>query len=367
MARIATPKDEKTLREMWKICFGDTDAFISWFFAERFYPDLSVVHEYEGRIVSALHGYPLHLRVGEGIVPASMLAGVSTLPGCEGKGYMRENILFYMQLVRASGAAVSFQTPVNMPTFISRGFLPNNRTRFLTHESATASAVGGIIEQSMYTGLSPLHTCYVRSTEHYSGIVSRSLADQYHKFRDYASDGAKCIASFSETHCNAYAVYYDQGEKIHAEEVIARDEQGYDKLLKALAHIANGRKLLAKLPPDTKCTLNGAQTQTRHKGALAIADVSKLLRACVGDASIRIEVTDRNVPQNQGIWDGMGERCENPHLKIDAGHLGQLLTGYASMHELESEKHLARLHDDGALNALASITHKRECFVVDEY
>ena len=34
--RIAKAEDKKAFYDLWKICFGDSDAFCDWFFRNRF-------------------------------------------------------------------------------------------------------------------------------------------------------------------------------------------------------------------------------------------------------------------------------------------------------------------------------------------
>lgn len=46
--RIAKAEDKKAFYDLWKICFGDSNAFCDWFFINRFAPDYSVVLETEG-------------------------------------------------------------------------------------------------------------------------------------------------------------------------------------------------------------------------------------------------------------------------------------------------------------------------------
>jgi hypothetical protein len=40
--RIAQPQDRDGFRNLWRICFGDSEAFMDWFFSERYFPEFSV-------------------------------------------------------------------------------------------------------------------------------------------------------------------------------------------------------------------------------------------------------------------------------------------------------------------------------------
>lgn len=59
--RIAKAEDKKAFYDLWKICFGDSNAFCDWFFVNRFAPDYSVILETEGKIVSCMQAFPYTL------------------------------------------------------------------------------------------------------------------------------------------------------------------------------------------------------------------------------------------------------------------------------------------------------------------
>lgn len=366
--RTAAMADREQIRALWSLCFGDSEPFMDWFFTERYIPSLSSCLELDGQIVSALQSYPLHVRVRDSILPASMLAGVSTHPEHRGRGYMRRILLHYMQSVRAQGLPVAVYTPAHLSTFFSFGHYPATDTRHLELDEARAAALpAGVRSQSLYEGLAPLHLCCRQALGPYSGMVSRSLADFAYKFRDYASDGARCCALWEDDAVRGYCVYFLSPARLHAEEVAALDETAYRTLIDALRFFAEGRALHAKLPPTPALTYPAARQETRPQGVMGVADVSALLCAVLGDASLRLMVRDASVPQNAGVWNGAGAPdTRAPHITLEAGRLGQLLCGYASAEELEREG-LMTVHDPGAARVLAERLPKRPCYIVDEY
>ena len=73
--RVAKAEDKKAFYDLWKICFGDSDAFCDWFFRNRFAPDYSVVLETQGKIVICMQSFPLHhthLRFCRAIFPSGI-------------------------------------------------------------------------------------------------------------------------------------------------------------------------------------------------------------------------------------------------------------------------------------------------------
>lgn len=366
--RTAVLSDKESYRELWRICFGDSERFMDWFFSERFFPEYSSCLLEDGAMMSALQSYPLHVRIRNRILPASMLTGVSTHPERSGRGYMKQIFLHHMQRVRSFHIPIVIHTPAHLTTFFSRGHFPATDTLHLTLENARYGALlEGISRQDLYHDLGPLQVCYQKATARYSGCVSRTAADFAYKMRDYASDGALCLVRRAGADILGYCVYYVMDESVHAEECFASDEETLTMLLNALSFEAAGRELHVKLPPDSPARLNGATLEVRPQGVMGIADVSAALNAIIGDSSYVFEVIDSTVPENAGIWDGMGEKTHcTPQIRLEAGRLGQFLCGYRSIAEL-AESQEAEILDPKIACALDRAFPKEICFITDEY
>lgn len=371
ITRTATMEDLGAIRRLWKVCFGDSEAFMDWYFSHRYYPAYSAVTQRDGQIVSAMQSCPLHINVRGRLVAASMLAGVSTEPAWEKRGYMSRTFSHYMQLTRQAGMPLSINTPSHLPNFFSKGHWPVSDTLHVTVDVKDALPMPEqVCAYSMTGDQVPLQLCYQRVMSGYSGIVSRTMADFALKFADYASDGAKCIAVASQEEVRGYAVYYTMKQKIHAEEVIALSDSDYRLLLEGLKSIAVGKQLHAKLPPDAlqgQELLPEEQIRLAPQGVAGAADIGRLLQLLLGDRSFCFAVEDSIVPQNQGLWAGDGQATDrSPQFQVPAGRLVQLLLGYVSMAELEDAGH-ARVQDRGAMAAVDELLPKQICYIVDAY
>lgn len=366
--RYATANDKERIREIWGICFGDSKAFMNWFFENRFFPDFTSCFTENGVIMSVMQSYPLHLKLRGELLPASMLAGVSTLPECAGKGYMSKVFTHYMHGVRERGLSVVVHTPANIKTFLSKGHYPVTDTLHVNVESARHSALPyGIEHHSLIHNLAKIHVCYQHCIGHYSGPISRTIADIAYKFRDYASDGAQSITYTEGRQLQGYSVYYNMDDKLHAEEFFALDESAYMALFLALCHIANGKKLHIKLPPDTPHIFPGANYEVRPQGALGIADVSAVLRTIVRDKSFVFEITDPVVAKNNGVWDGTGNKTvKPPDLKISMGHFAQFISAYRALSDFIISGEI-EVFNENAIRTLDERFKKYTCFITDEY
>ncbi|MDR1619548.1 MAG: GNAT family N-acetyltransferase [Clostridiales bacterium] len=366
--KTATMADKARIRELWKLCFGDSEQFMDWFFSERYFPAYSSCLLEDGVIMSALQSYPLHVRMRGAVVMASMLAGVSTHPERNGRGYMKRIFLHYMQRVRNSGIPIAIHTPAHLPTFFSRGHYPATDTLYLTIENANcARKPGEIAAQSLYEDLAPLLLCYQKATAGYSGVVSRTMGDFMYKMRDYGADNGKCLVRRVNGNAPGYCVYYAMPDMLHAEECFALDTGTLSMLIDALRHKAGGRKLYMKLPPDARVELRGSTSETRPQGVMGIANVSTMLEKIIGNAEYVFEVTDASVPQNAGVWDGCGKASRRePHIRLEAGRLGQFLCGYRSIADLAAANE-AQIKNEAMAEALDSAYPRQVCFITDEY
>ena len=87
--RTALPQDEPALRENWRECFGDEDAYLDFFFSRRFVPEDTPVVESDGKVVSQLFLLPAALCAGAQRFPAYYLFAAATHPAYRGRGLMR--------------------------------------------------------------------------------------------------------------------------------------------------------------------------------------------------------------------------------------------------------------------------------------
>ncbi len=371
--RLMRSSDAADCRRLWEACFPDSDSFNDWFFQNRFLPRWGVCLLHDGTLASAVYSLPIHVRVRNVLLPASMLAGVSTFPEYSGRGYMKQVFTRYMQEVRGANIPLAVHTPAHLPTFFSRGHFPVSSTLHMTADLTKPMPFPSGLQQ-----LSPeealaltdaFQHCYGRATGEYSGMVSRSYADMRFKLQDYSADSALFLVDWQADTVQGYAVYYNTPENgLHAEEIVSVTAAGYERLLHGLYAKAEGARLHCKLPPDAPRTvLPGAVYETRPQGVAGAADIGALLSAIINSEDYRFAVNDRTVPQNEGVWNGEGSRTVLPaQITADAGHLLQFLFGYRALSEL-ADAGEAIIHDAAAAAELDERFPKQSCFIIDEY
>lgn len=97
--------------ELWKICFGDSDAFIRLYF-DRCATDANTMAIWQdGRLAAALQMLPYSMTFPVGTVPASYVSGACTHPDFRNRGLMRALLAQTHRRMFADGAWFSFLIP----------------------------------------------------------------------------------------------------------------------------------------------------------------------------------------------------------------------------------------------------------------
>lgn len=56
MFQMASPQDRAELKDLWQLCFQESQPFLDWFFTDRFLPAYCPIYREDGVIQAALHG-----------------------------------------------------------------------------------------------------------------------------------------------------------------------------------------------------------------------------------------------------------------------------------------------------------------------
>lgn len=362
--RVAKTEDKADFYRLWKICFGDSDAFCHWFFENRFAPAYSVVLETEGEIASCMQAFPYTLRIRGKVVPGAMLCGVSTHPSHRKKGFMGQIFRYEMNHLHEKGCIVAPHTPAVLPSYFSFGHLPVADAKYLECEcvpSFETSVELASIEEKDWDKLFPL---YERFAANYSGIIWRTKEDFLRKAADYAADGGKCAAYIKNNEIKGYAFYYQTEEILLCVEAAA--ENGYyHSLMEGLLACGKGLAFSAKVPPELYLSFPFGKLERRQKGVMGLCNGSALLKALDLEIPYGFKVDDDVVPKNNGIFDFKGSSYTGtPVFEISAGHLLQVLVGYHSLSELENE---IVVFDKEKFDEINALLPKQNCYIIDEY
>ena len=325
--RPLTAADKQQAKEIWELRFHDSLSFIDWFFSERFAPETSFCAEEEGRIISIAHGSVMQLRIRGIVFPAMMISGVATLPGYEGQGIMKRVLLSQFEECRRRNIPLAFHKPSHFSIYRAVGEFPCYDALFHTRASDPQSPV----VWDALPDAGDLLRVYEQATARYSGPVIRSLSDMEKRVQDLTCDGTRFLLHQTNGVTDGYlfASGEDDGT-LYCEEALATSALAYAEMI---ARLPKGS--VVKLPPDTS-----VQENLQPWGVMIPVDVSALLKALCGAASaFRLNVLDGMMPWNNGVFDGAGNRTNEPATDtLSVGRLMQFLCGYLPFRDMLSQE-----------------------------
>ena len=116
--RLAKDKEVGALKHIWKICFGDEDSYIDFYFSQKYKENETVVL-LESDIICAM-ATMIHVKMlmpdGKK-VDISMLYAIATLPNYQGQGYSAQLISFCNQYLKRKDKAFSILVPAEQSLF----------------------------------------------------------------------------------------------------------------------------------------------------------------------------------------------------------------------------------------------------------
>lgn len=116
--RQAKKDDITRLREIWKLCFGDSENFLDFYYAQRFKEDQTVVLGENGEIEAMLTMLPVSLITPDNrCYKAAMFYAIATHPLKQGQGWGSRLIDCSNRLLQNSNVGLSLLVPAKQQLF----------------------------------------------------------------------------------------------------------------------------------------------------------------------------------------------------------------------------------------------------------
>jgi len=112
MITYSTGELKPKLKEMWKLCFGDNDEFIQFYFDKIYRNDNTLVLLLEnGFPAASLQILPYQIKISNSIYDAGYISGAMTHPEHRNKGYMKQLLNTAFEEMKKQAFTFSFLIP----------------------------------------------------------------------------------------------------------------------------------------------------------------------------------------------------------------------------------------------------------------
>jgi ribosomal protein S18 acetylase RimI-like enzyme len=117
MIRLAEIKDIPQIRIIWKICFGDVDEYLDYYFSQMFNVQNTLLYVLDEKAVAMLQMLPAFIQVDEKFMPVQYIFAAATLPEYRKRGIMAELIDEALKIGETRGQILSVLKPTNKKLF----------------------------------------------------------------------------------------------------------------------------------------------------------------------------------------------------------------------------------------------------------
>ncbi|MGI6066379.1 MAG: GNAT family N-acetyltransferase [Bacillota bacterium] len=118
--RLAGKDEGEVIRqkEIWKLCFGDSDSFIDFFFEHKYKEDETVLLLHDGEVNARLTMLPVQIVAARRhSFNTAMLYGIATHPDYQGRGLATRMMSFTHQYLKEKNNAFSVLVPAEKHLF----------------------------------------------------------------------------------------------------------------------------------------------------------------------------------------------------------------------------------------------------------
>lgn len=231
--RLLEQADIPQAKALWSEAFGDSDAFIDWYFANKVIPGNSL-GMFDGRLVSVVHMIPVNVRVQGKALKSAFIAGAATAKDRRGEGLMRTLLYESLKLMKRRGVTLTHLYPFKHSFYENFGWATYSYAHFRSAEKRTACAAD-ITESGDLELLAPL---YERMMSAFDGYIVRGSREWRWRMEEHAADGGKTAVLLKDGAPSAYMLYNSVKGRAGVIETVYSDEQDIRPLLAYI--LANG-------------------------------------------------------------------------------------------------------------------------------
>lgn len=221
MIRFATNQDYEQLKDIWRVCFGDDEAYINLFFQTRYQPNQTLIYQTDGQVVAMLHLLPMALQIKEQRYTGKYIYAVATLEEYRGKGistrllsfaddYLQKNQIDCAVLVPATQKLFSFYQQKGYVAFSDIGKISINPSTLLHSDVVLTSNIAKLSE------LEQMRASFFGANNAFIAWNKDTLA---YLEAEIALTGGQAIALSDGCGGMAYAVCYAQNQILTIKEI----------------------------------------------------------------------------------------------------------------------------------------------------
>lgn len=293
---------KKQVKELWKLCFNDSEAFTELYFRHRYNEEVNLVLEDKKKVVSAMQLLPYPMKLWGEVIPTAYVSGACTHPDYQGQGAMKELLTQSFTQMHKQQVPISTLIPAEPWLFnyyARMGYAPvfhyslhNFPAEALSPQEGVEVRAHTSFQEEEYSYLAKKmaeRPCCVQHTEEDYRVV----------LADLELAGGAVITARSNGAVTGIAFAVPEARTLHVKEVFAEDKETEAHLLYEGSKLHNSQLLSITTPCTSGSTSKIALGMARIINAPAIVS---LYAAAHPGQEVSFELQDPQIPSNNGYY-----------------------------------------------------------------
>lgn len=310
------------VKNLWKLCFDDTEEYIDLYFNSRYNNDVNIAIESGEEVIAALQMIPYPMTYEGKEIDTAYISGACTHPDYRSRGVMHELLSQAFIRMLQNEIAVSTLIPAEpwlFDYYARHGFAPVFRYRKLVY---TAS------ESPLPKGDTVLKTTHEYNKEIYE-YLNRKLKERPNYIQHTQMDFQFVLSDLRLSQGNIYTLnkegnivalaiaYPTDNGSLYIGEIVSDSPETNSMLLQRLCEKKHIPSIEVYMPPIADAD-NAPFGMARIINAKAML---KLYAALHPEQEITLRVTDEQISANNGYYYLNNGKCMSSAKRLPGSHL----------------------------------------------
>lgn len=308
------------VKDLWRLCFNDTEEFIEMYFRHRYTPGTNIAIQSGENVISALQMIPYPMTFLGGEISTSYISGACTHPDFQGKGVMKE--LLSQSFARMVKEDVPLSTLIPAEPWLFDYYKKMGYATVFNYAHYVVAMAETDLPSSvkMETGTAYNEEVYGylnKKMRERTCCIQHTSADYEVILEDLALGGGTVISASEEGNITGIAIAVPGDETVRVNEIFAENKETESYMLYKACQLYNASKADI-ITPTTNFTKIHPLGMARIINARQIL---KLYAAASPDTEINIELYDAQISANNGFFYIVDGKCMTSEKKLPGSHL----------------------------------------------
>ena len=384
--RYAIEKDLENIKDIWNYCFGDEEAFVNYYFDNKYKPENTILIEENDELMSSLQLNQYKINLNNKIYDTSYVVGVSTYPNARGKGYMKDMMDFALNELYKKDQLVSLLMPIDYRLYKKYGYehCYDQIEYKLNIEELKQFKIVGDFEKITNNHINYMMDIYNEFLLNTNGYVVRDKNYYENLFKEIKCENGHMYIHKEENY-EGYIIYFIMEDTMFIREICYKNISSLKSMLKFIYnHNTQCKKVTIMSPVIDSIryilpNLKTSEINIKPFMMGRVINLEKFLNTlsieCNDLDSVYIDIIDNQIKENNNVFEisikDNKVKAIKSNKKADIGlsinYISQLAFSYIDIEKVLFLENITKTKENTkAINLLKSIFSKKENYI-NEY